>query len=174
MISIEKRKEIFNMYFIEFNPVRKISRELNISRSTLSKIIDEYKDRLKELDLLEEDNLSKHIDLVVIEPKRKKRNVERYKITQEHINILEELILYNEKIKTRHKNPKKISKLPDDFYTELKNKGLDPIAISTYYKLTRDIKDRLGIPYSKRNRSSKNNKKNTNICTAEIRVTYKK
>ena len=47
MISIEKRREIFKMYFIEFNSIRKISRELNISRSTLSKIINEYKDRFK-------------------------------------------------------------------------------------------------------------------------------
>ena len=174
MISIEKRREIFKMYFIEFNSVRKISRELNISRSTLSKIINEYKDRLKELNLLEEDNLSIHIDLIVLEPKQKISYRKRLIVSQEHIDILEELIKYNEKVRSRYKNPKEFSNLPDDFYTEIKKRKLKTITHSTYYKLAREIKDKLGIPYTKRNRTNKKNKKNINTCTTEIKVTYKK
>ncbi len=182
MISLEKRKEIFNMYFIEFHSIRKISSELNISRSTVTKIINDCKDRLKELDLLEEDNLSKHINSIVIKPKMKRIIAERYKVKQEHIDILEELIQSNEKIRTRRKDPKEWSNLPDDFYTKIEDlekfKDNDSeettISISTYYKLAREIKDRLGIPYSKRNRNSKKNKKNMDIHIKEVNIIIKK
>lgn len=174
MISLDKRKEIFNMYFIELHPIRKISRELNISRSTVTKIINGCKDRLEELNLLEEDDLSKHIDSIVIKPKIERRIVERYTVKQEHIDILEELIQSNEKIRTRRKDPKEWSNLPDDFYTKIKDEGLSSFPLSTYYKLAREIKDKLGIPYSKRTRNSKKNKKNMDIHIKEVNIIIKK
>lgn len=173
MISLEKRKEVFNMYFIEFHSIRKISSELNISRGTVTKIINDCKERLEELNLLEEDNLSKHINSIVIKPKMKRIIAEGYKVKQEHIDILEELIKYNEEVRVKYKNPKEFSNLPDDFYTKIKDEGLDPISLSTYYKLAREIKDKLDIPYSKRIRNSKKNKKNMDVHIKEINYNYK-
>lgn len=74
MISIEHRKEIYSMYFIKLHSMRKISKELRISRNAVSKIINEYRLTLEELKLLDKDDLSEYIDLVVKKPTRKKKN----------------------------------------------------------------------------------------------------
>ncbi|SCK02037.1 Uncharacterised protein [uncultured Clostridium sp.] len=139
MISIEQRKEVYIRYFVNFNSIRKISRDLNMSRSTISKITDSYREALKDLNLLDEQDLSMYIDKIVIQPERKKRVVKPYKVTQEHINIIKLLVTTNEKDRTRTKKAKTTLELFNIFREEL-SENLCSISHNTFYNLVKDIK----------------------------------
>ena len=139
MISIEQRKEVYIRYFVNFNSIRKISRDLNKSRSTISKITDSYREALKDLNLLDEQDLSMYIDKIVIQPERKKRVVKPYKVTQEHINIIKLLVTTNEKDRTRTKKAKTTLELFNIFREEL-SENLCSISHNTFYNLVKDIK----------------------------------
>lgn len=139
MISFEQRKEIYVRYFIKFHSMRSISRELDISRSTISKIIYEYRMTLKNSDLINEDDLSKFIDLVVAQPQRKKRIVNRYKVTQEHIDNIKKLVYENERNRTLGRKAKKTSDLLDEFRSKFYNNHY-VFSHNTFYNLVRDIK----------------------------------
>ena len=139
MISIETRKEIYIRYFLKFHSIRKISRELEVSRSTISKIIDEYRVALKNLGLTEEDDLYEFIDLVVVKPKRKKRIVNRYKVTQEHIDNIKKLVYENEKSRTLGRKTKTTLELLEEFQDRFCNSNRI-FSHNTFYNIVRDIK----------------------------------
>ena len=140
MISIEQRKKIYMLYFTNSNSIsiRELSKKLNISRSTLSKIIKEFRVTLEEYNLLNEDDLSQYIDLVVVEPKRKKRNVKKYIVTPQHINLIKQLVDDNEKDRIRRGKAKTILELFYDF--EKERKSLKSISRNTFYNIVREIK----------------------------------
>lgn len=139
MISIEKRKEIYIRYFLKFHSMRRISSELKISRSTISKIINEYRITLQNHCLINEDDLSKFIDLVVVQPQRKKRIVNRYKVTQEHIDNIKKLVYENERNRTLGRKAKTISKLLDEFQDKFYNSDR-VFSHNTFYAIVKDIK----------------------------------
>lgn len=144
MISIDKRKKIFTKYFIEFYSIRKISKELNISRSTVSKIIDEQRINIKKHNLINEDDLSKFMDLIVHIPKRKERNVKKYKVRQLHIDIIKELVNSNELNRTIHGESKTNLELFYEFKNEVKyeyeGEDIPEISYSTFYNLVKEVK----------------------------------
>lgn len=140
MIPIDKRKEIYIRFFVNLNPIRKISRDLNISRDTISKIVNEQRINLKKYDLVNHNNLSELIDLVVDIPQRKKRTVQNYKVTQIHIDIIKELIEDNERNKIFGEKSKTNLELFNDFKFEVKCEDIEPLSYSTFYKLINKIK----------------------------------
>lgn len=144
MISIEKRKKIFIKYFTEFYSMRKISRELNVSRNTVSKIINEQRINIKKHNLINEKDLSKFIDLVVEMPKRKERNTKKYKVKQLHIDIIKELVDNNKLNRTIHGESKTNLELFSDFKNEVKSEyegeNIAEISYSTFYNLVKEVK----------------------------------
>lgn len=146
MISIDKRKEIFTRYFVKFHSIRGISRDFDISRGTVSTIINACKLKIAELKLQDELVLSDFIDLIVIQPIHKPRIVNRYKVTEKHIDIIKQLIIENEKKRTRTViPPKKVFDLYLDFKDEIHDRIEEPISFVTFYKLAREIKIELRI-----------------------------
>lgn len=139
MISIETRKEIYIRYFLKLHSIRKISRELEVSRSTISKIINEYRVALKNLGLTEEADLYEFIDLVVVKPQRKKRIVNRYKVTQEHIDNIKKLVYENEKSRTLGRKTKTTLELLEEFQDRFCNSNRI-FSHNTFYNIVRDIK----------------------------------
>ncbi|MFR6018406.1 MAG: hypothetical protein ACLUG9_12720 [Paraclostridium sordellii] len=140
MIPIEKRREIYIKHFIELNSERKISKELNISRNTVSKILSEYRLALKKHNLINEDDLSKYIDLIVVKPKIKRTVVEGYKAKQYHIDIVKKLVDNNEKKRTRIGKCKTNLELFNDFKSEIVYDEDNQISYSTFYNLVKKVK----------------------------------
>lgn len=142
MISIDNRRKIFIRHLINFETIRGISKELDISRSTISKIIISFRLRITELNLLDEPDLKPFIDSIVIEPKRKLRIVPRYKVTAEHDVIIEKLIKINDEKRTRYgkTNTKNIQDLYADFLNEISEPIEDAISLNTFYNLVRKLK----------------------------------
>ncbi|MDI5983037.1 helix-turn-helix domain-containing protein, partial [Amycolatopsis magusensis] len=64
MISIDKKKEIYNLWFIKRLTQREISRQLRISRGTVQKIIKRYQKKILELNLNEDADLSEYINMI--------------------------------------------------------------------------------------------------------------
>ncbi|MES9726401.1 helix-turn-helix domain-containing protein, partial [Bacillus safensis] len=64
MISIDKKKEIYNLWFIKRLTQRKISHQLGISRGTVSKIIKRYQKKMYELNLDADADLSEYINMI--------------------------------------------------------------------------------------------------------------
>ncbi len=120
MLSIEKRKEIFIRHFLKLNSGRKISTDLNISRSTVNKVIKDCKLSIEKLKLNNSNNLHEFIDSIVVQPKRKKRDVSRYIVTQEHIDKIRILV----------------------------NKNFTPMKRKTVYQLYKEFDDRGDFSYS--------------------------
>ena len=144
MISIDKRKKIFIKYFIEFYSMREISKELNVSRSTVSKIINEQRVIIKNHDLNKREDLYKFMDLIVHIPKRKERNVKKYKVRQLHIDIIKEIVSNNEFNRTIHGESKTNLELFYEFQNEVKyeygGEDIPEISYSTFYNLVKEVK----------------------------------
>jgi len=99
VISIEKRKGVFQRYFIDFQSQKTICTELDLSKGSVTKLIKEYRERIAELGLKESD-LSSHVDEIVKEPIRKKRELKRYLVTDKVEKIIKGLVISNEKNRT--------------------------------------------------------------------------
>jgi hypothetical protein len=97
VISIEKRKGVFQRYFIDFQSQKTICTELDLSKGSVTKLIKEFRERIAELGLLLEPDLSIHIHEIVKEPIRKKRELKRYLVTDKVEKIIKGLVISNER-----------------------------------------------------------------------------
>ena len=97
MISSDKKKDIFKLWFIKRHSKREISRMLNISRGTLDKIIKGFQQKIVEINLTLEDDLLSHIDEIVIETSTQRKR-KPYKLNEETISYIEEIVVNNEKL----------------------------------------------------------------------------
>lgn len=119
MISLEKRKEVFRKYFMEFEHQSGICSDLQLSRGSVTKIIKEFRERIKELGLTEEQYLQDHIDEIVLDAKRKKRKYKRLRVTDIHVNLVKELFETYEKNRTMLGSSESILKLYEIFDDKL-------------------------------------------------------
>lgn len=97
MIPLDKKRDVFILWFIKRFTKREISRRLNISRGTVDKIIKECQQRIVDLNLTLEADLLSHIDEIVVAPliQRKRKP---YKLNEETISFIEEIVINNEKL----------------------------------------------------------------------------
>ncbi len=119
MISLEKRKEVFRKYFMEFEHQGGICSDLQLSRGSVTKIIKEFRERIKELGLTDVQDLQDHIDEIVLDAKRKKRKYKRLRVTDIHVNLVKELFETYEKNRTMLGSSESILKLYETFDDKL-------------------------------------------------------
>lgn len=119
MISLEKRKEVFRKYFMEFEHQSGICSDLQLSRGSVTKIIKEFRERIKELGLTDVQDLQDHIDEIVLDAKRKKRKYKRLRVTDIHVNLVKELFETYEKNRTMLGSSESILKLYETFDDKL-------------------------------------------------------
>jgi len=172
MISLEKRKEVFRKYFIEFEHQSGICSDLQLSRGSVTKIIKEFRERIKELGLTDEQDLQGHIDEIVIAAKRKKRNYKRLRVTDIHVNLAKDLFMTYEKDRTILGGTESILKLYDNFDDKLSSYIESVIEIDYYTKkLNEDSLDEEKKKYYQ-NYYMKYFNEYKNSCE-ELRIEYK-
>lgn len=145
MIPLDKKRDVFILWFIKRHTKRKINRMLNISRGTVDKIIEEYQQRIVELNLTLEADLLSHIDEIVVasELQRKRKP---YKLNKETLCFIKELVIINEKLtRIGSEDAKSIKELFEYFQKQKKEKPnlITGFSLDYFYKKVREIKDEI-------------------------------
>lgn len=145
MIPLDKKRDVFILWFIKRHTKREISRKVNMSRGTVDKIIKECRERIGELNLTFDADLFSHMDEIVVASsiQRKRKS---YKLTSETISLIEVMVLNNEKLaRVGSEDAKNIKKLFEDFQKQKKEKPnlITDFSIDYFYKLVRKIKDKI-------------------------------
>ncbi|WP_366204272.1 helix-turn-helix domain-containing protein [Bacillus safensis] len=145
MISIDKKKEIYNLWFIKRLTQRKISHQLGISRGTVSKIIKRYQKKMYELNLDADADLSEYINMIdvssTIHRKRKP-----YKLNEDTLCTIEELVIHNEKLnRIGSIDGLNIKELFEHFQSLNKEKSniITDFSLDYFYKIVRKVKSTL-------------------------------
>lgn len=142
MISLDKKRDIFNLWFIKRHNKREICRMLNISRGTLDKIIKGFQQKIVEINLTLEDDLLSHIDKIVIETStQRKRNP--YKLNEETISYIKVIVVNNEKlVRLGSEEAMTTKELFVYFQKQKKEKStlVTDFSIDNFYKYVRKIK----------------------------------
>ena len=149
LISLEERNEIFVRRFIKAQKYRRIARDLDLNRGTVTKACDEITKKIKEMNLDKEVDLSKYIDKLVVEPKPKRKVRVVRPITK---SIIKNLVRDNEVRRTRGLGDvKKLVELYEEFRKQTKYDdngenilGTD-ITYNRFYKLVRKIKEEIEL-----------------------------
>lgn len=142
MISSDKKRDIFNLWFIKRHNKREISRMLNISRGTLDKIIKRFQQKIVEINLPLEDDLLRHIDKIVIETSTQRKR-KPYKLNEETISHIEKIVINNEKlVRLGSEEAMTTKELFLHFQKQKKEKpSLEKdFSIDTFYKYVRKFK----------------------------------
>ncbi len=144
MISIDDQREIFIRYFLKYNKIRYISRELGISRNTVRKIITNLQVRIEVLNLQNELDLLPFIDSIVIQPERTQRVVSRYKVKESHMELIKKLVIQNERQRVLNRTySKNALELYHDFFEKNGEPREDVFSYYTFYNLVKEIKKTL-------------------------------
>ena len=99
MLDYTMRKKIFEMYFIQGVPIKKITKELEISRNTVRRNISEFNKELEEIKLIKDKAVYDQKIIELLEPKKVKRIRKPKAISLEQLNFInEQLKLNNQKI----------------------------------------------------------------------------
>jgi len=104
MLRLDQKADILMKYFREGKSQRKISEELNISRTTVKKYVNEFESKNKELEKLKNENEDREKILRLIEemtekPKYDTSSRKKVKLTEEVRKIIGDLIKKNERNK---------------------------------------------------------------------------
>lgn len=145
MIPLDKKRDVFILWFVKRYNKREISRRINLSRGTVDKIIKECQQRIHELNLTVDADLLSHIDEVVVasEMQRKRKP---YKLTVETISFIEDIVVNNEKlVRISSEDAKNTKELFEDFQRQKKVKPnlMTDFTIDYFYKLVREIKNKI-------------------------------
>lgn len=147
MIKLDQKAEILMQYFRENKSQRAISRDMKISRDTVSKYIKEFESKNERLNSLvsDEDKNRSEILLLIEEmaskPKYDTSNRNKTKLTDDVINSINELIVLNEKNRALGRSKQLMKKI--DIHEKLVKMGFD-ISYSTvcnYIKENHDKKE---------------------------------
>lgn len=145
MIPLDKKRDVFILWFIKRHTKREISRKVNMSRGTVDKIIKECQERIGELNLTFDADLFSHMDEIVVASSIQRKRTP-YKLTPETISLIEVMVLNNEKLASMgSEDAKNTKKLFEDFQKQKKEKPnlITDFSIDYFYKLVRKIKDKI-------------------------------
>ena len=145
MIPLDKKRDVFILWFIKRHTKREISRKINMSRGTVDKIIKECQERIGELNLTFDADLFSHMDEIVVASSIQRKRTP-YKLTPETISLIEVMVLSNEKLaRMGSEDAKNTKKLFEDFQKQKKEKPnlITDFSIDYFYKLVRKIKDKI-------------------------------
>ena len=99
MLDYTMRKKIFEMYFIQGVPIKKITKELEISRNTVRRNISEFNKELEKIKLIKDKAVYDQKIIELLEPKKVKRIRKPKAISLEQLNFInQQLKLNNQKI----------------------------------------------------------------------------
>lgn len=145
MIELDQKAEILMQYFRENKSQRAISRDIKISRDTVSKYIKEFESKNEQLiDLAgnEEKNRSKILLLIeemASKPKYDTSNRNKTKLTDDVIKSISELIDLNDKNRALGRSKQLMKKI--DIHEKLVEMGFD-ISYSTVCNYIKEIHDK--------------------------------
>ena len=143
MIRLEKKAEILIKYFREGKSQREISKELQISRTTVQKYIKEYETKYETLKTLDEGKDEKEILLLIeemsSEPKYDVSKRSKVKLTDEVIEEIDRLVCENEKHRLSGRSKQQLKKI--DIYEYLNESGYD-VGYTTVCNYIRDTYDK--------------------------------
>jgi len=146
MMRLDQKAEILIKYFREDKSQRRISDELNISRTTVKKYIDEFIEKSKELEDVSQENqdqskIIKLIQELTEAPKYDVSNRKRVKLTEEVKEEIDRLVDQNEKRKAGGKKKQLMKKI--DIFEELVEKGYDIgyTTVCNYIRDTHEVKE---------------------------------
>ncbi|MEC1264019.1 hypothetical protein LZP85_19030 [Priestia flexa] len=145
MIPLDKKRDVFILWFIKRHTKREISRKVNVSRGTVDKVIKECQERIGALKLTFDADLFSHIDEIVVASSIQRTRTP-YKLTPETISLIEEMVLNNEKLaRMGLEDAKNIKELFEDFQKQKKEKPniITDFSIDYFYKLVRKIKEKI-------------------------------
>ncbi|WP_394185110.1 hypothetical protein [Metabacillus halosaccharovorans] len=145
MIPLDKKRDVFILWFIKRHTKREISRKVNMSRGTVDKIIKECQGRIEELNLTFDADLFSHMDEIVVASSIQRKR-KPYKLTPDTISLIEEMVLNNEKLaRMGSEDAKNIIELFEGFQKQKKEKPnlITDFSIDYFYKLVRKIKDKI-------------------------------
>ncbi|MDA2671282.1 hypothetical protein PDQ76_20975 [Bacillus cereus] len=145
MIPLDKKRDVFIHWFIKRYKKRQISRNLNISRGTVDKIIVECQQRIVELNLPLEANLLSNIEEIVVAPQIQRKR-KPYKLNEETLSFIKELVINNEKlIRISSEDAQSTRELFEYFQKQKKEKPdlIIDFSLDYFYKKVRKIKDEI-------------------------------
>lgn len=145
MIPLDKKRDVFILWFIKRHNKREISKLINMSRGTVNKIIKECQQRIVELNLTLEADLISHIGEIVVSPQIQRKR-KPYKLTEETISFIENMVINNERlVRIGSEEAKNTKELFKDFQKQKKEKPIlmTDFTIDYFYKLVREIKDKI-------------------------------
>ena len=145
-MRLDQKAEILMKHFREDKSQRRISEELNISRTTVKKYIDEFIEKSKELEEVSQASDDKNKILKLIEeltekPKYDVSSRKRVKLTEEVKEEIDKFIEQNAKKKAEGKKKQLMNKI--DIYEELIEMGYDIgyTTVCNYIRNTHEVKE---------------------------------
>ncbi|MGG0889330.1 hypothetical protein [Cytobacillus horneckiae] len=145
MIPLDKKRDVFILWFVKRHTKREISRKVNVSRGTVDKIIEECRGKIGELNLSSDADLLSHMDEIVVASSIHRKR-KPYKLTPKTISVIEEMVTNNEKLARMGSEDAKSTKdLFEDFQKQKKEKPnlITDFSIDYFYKLVKKVKDKI-------------------------------
>ncbi|MEF7663799.1 hypothetical protein V4V24_18425 [Bacillus thuringiensis] len=143
MITLDKRREVFDLWFIKRHAKREISRRLNISRGTIDKIINECQQKIFKLNLAPEADLLKHIEEIIVPPSIK-RIRKPYKLNKQTVTFIKKIVIENEKLARLGLDEAKSIKALFEYLQQQKKENPNlstDFTIDNFYKYVRKIRE---------------------------------
>ncbi|WP_157967881.1 sigma factor-like helix-turn-helix DNA-binding protein [Paraliobacillus sp. X-1268] len=143
MIELEKKREVFTLWFSNGYSQREISTILKISRGTVHKIIEECQQMISKLNLSIDEDFLKYIEDIVVESP-KQRNRKAYKLNAETISFIKSIVINNERlVKVGSEKAMNTKDLFEYFKRQKKEKPnlTTDFSIDNFYKRVRTIKN---------------------------------
>ncbi|MCM3478952.1 hypothetical protein [Caldibacillus thermoamylovorans] len=145
MISLNKKRDVFILWFIKRHTKREVSRVLNISRGSVDKIINECQQRINELNLRFEADLLSYIDEIVVAPSMQRKR-KPYKLNEETISFIKELVINNEKLTRIDSEDAMSTKELFEFFRKQKKEKpnlITDFSLDNFYKQVKKIKNEI-------------------------------
>ncbi|TWH82567.1 sigma factor-like helix-turn-helix DNA-binding protein [Sedimentibacter saalensis] len=140
MITIKTKQAIFELYFISGYSQRKISSTLNISRNTVHKIIQECKQKIFELDFIEEADLMNHISKIIVAPTLNRKR-KPYKIDEYTLQYIKKIIIKNEQSRYGSSKATSIKELYEEYLNQDDSLIKTNISMDSFYKYAKKFKE---------------------------------
>lgn len=139
MISIEDKRNIFILWYVEGLSQRVISKMANKNRRTIKKVIDEVELKITELSL-RRDQILTHENQLIIQGTYSTANRKRYKMSAAFFSELHHELVLRQNLITAGRKPK--AKKISEIYAKLREKhGSEIVEEYSAYKLAHQIRE---------------------------------